>query len=191
MCTCRFVPLLLITLLSLLPRTPRPFSLHLANPYSFKTQVTCHLPKEVFLDGEGRIRWLSSVFLWHPVPTAVTVILHCFKIAYMSTSLYWPKKPKNNKKMLFTTAVMYSAHRSQPGQGLVTTPVFALHRVSWGSSPEAAESPFQGGSSLELTSGCWLLVPLPLGLSPGPFRLLSTVAEFQEWLFQEIGSRSC
>lgn len=52
------LPLLLIPLLSLLPRTPHPLSSHLANPYSLRTQFTCHLSEEVFLDAEGRIRCL-------------------------------------------------------------------------------------------------------------------------------------
>lgn len=122
-CTPRcFVPLLLVTLFSLLPRTPNPFSPDLANPSSLKTQLTCPLPEQVFLD--RRIRCLSSVFLWYPVHVAITVTLHCFKIACTSTSLFW------QKKLGGWTRVTYFAHRFSISAGLRENVLSLLYSVS-------------------------------------------------------------
>ena len=118
-----FVPLLLVALFSLLPRTPHPFSPDLANPSSLKTQLTCHLPEEVFLD--RRIRCLSSVFLWYPVHVAITVTLLCFKIACTSSSLFWQKKT-----WWLNTLVTYFAHKSSIWVGLGENGLSLLHATS-------------------------------------------------------------
>lgn len=78
--------LLVIALLSPLPRTRHPLFPNLVN-LRFSS-VAISFIEEVFLDDEGRMRWLDSVFLWYIVHITVIVILHCFKIVYVSISLF-------------------------------------------------------------------------------------------------------